>query len=95
MAASNPSSSTSQRHLSGPPAMPIARQPLMRAICPTLLPTDPAAPDTTTVSPGSGLPTSSSPKYAVRPLIPRTPRCTGAGASVVSTCVTPLPSDTA
>src|SRR5437762_1484297 len=60
--------------------MPTARQPLILAICPTTLPTDPAAPDTTTVCPGSGRPTSSSPKYAVRPLMPSTPRCTGAGA---------------
>src|SRR3984885_6210438 len=53
MAASNPTSSTSQRHLSSPPAMPTARQPLIRAICPTMLPTDPAAPETRTVWPGS------------------------------------------
>jgi uncharacterized protein YbjT (DUF2867 family) len=30
-------------------AIPTARQPLIRAICPTTLPTDPAAPETTTV----------------------------------------------
>ena len=54
--------------------MPTVRQPLIRAICPTTLPTAPAAPDTTTVWPGSGRPTSSSPKYAVNPVIPSTPR---------------------
>jgi len=62
IAASNPSSSTSQRHFSGPPVIPTARQPSMRAIWPAMLPTEPAAPDTTTVWPGSGRPTSSSPK---------------------------------
>src|ERR1700691_5627996 len=54
--------------------MPPARQPLIRAICPTMLPTDPAAPETRTVCPGSGRPTSSRPKYAVSPLMPRAPR---------------------
>ena len=68
------------RHFSGPPAIPTARQPLIRAIWPTMLPTEPAAPETTTVCPGSGRPTSSSPKYAVRPLIPSAPRCTGGAA---------------
>ena len=48
-AASNPTSSTSHRHLSSPPAIPTARQPLIRAICPAILPTEPAAPETTTV----------------------------------------------
>ena len=35
-----------------PPAMPTTRQPLILAICPTTVPTAPAAPETTTVSPG-------------------------------------------
>ena len=39
-----------------------------------VVPTDPAAPDTATVSPASGRPTSSSPKYAVSPLRPSVPR---------------------
>jgi len=38
------------------------RAPLDLAICPTIDPTDPAAAETTTVSPAFGLPTSSSPK---------------------------------
>ena len=40
----------------------------MRAICPTADPVAPAAPETTTVSPAFGRPTSSSPKYAVIPV---------------------------
>ena len=35
--------------------MPTTRQPLIFAIWPTTLPTAPAAPETTTVSPGFGL----------------------------------------
>ncbi len=45
--------------------MPTTRQPLIFAIWPTTVPTAPAAPETTTVSPGCGLPISSRPKYAV------------------------------
>ncbi len=74
MAASNPSSSRIQAHLSAPPAMPTTRQPLIFATWPTTVPTAPAAPDTTTVLPGCGLPTSSSPKYAVMPGMPRVDR---------------------
>ena len=37
--------------LSSSPAYPMTLQPLSLAICPTRLPTAPAAPDTTTVSP--------------------------------------------
>ena len=59
--------STSQSHFSLPPAMPTTRHPLIRAIWPATEPVAPAAPDTTTVSPAFGLPTSSSPKYAVMP----------------------------
>jgi hypothetical protein len=58
------------RHFSGPPAMPTTRQPLIFAIWPTSPPTAPAAPETTTVSPALGLPTSSRPKYAVTPGMP-------------------------
>jgi NADPH-dependent curcumin reductase len=47
--------------------MPTTRQPLIFASWPTVWPTAPAAPDTTTVSPGFGSPTSSRPKYAVMP----------------------------
>jgi len=63
MAASKPNSSVSARHFSGPPAMPMTRPaPLILAICPAMLPTAPAAPDTTTVSPSFSLPVSSRPK---------------------------------
>ena len=48
--------------LSVEPAMPTVRQPAILAIWPTAEPTDPAAVDTTTVSPGRGRPTSSSAK---------------------------------
>jgi len=46
--------SWSQPIFESAPAIPIARQPLILAICPTSDPTAPAAPDTTTVSPGFG-----------------------------------------
>lgn len=45
----------------GPPVMPTVRQPFTRAICPTHEPTEPAAVDTTTVSPGWGRPSCSKP----------------------------------
>ena len=48
--------------LFAPPAMPTTRQPLMRAIWPATEPVAPAAPETSTVSPGLGSPRSSSPK---------------------------------
>ena len=51
--------------------MPMVRQPLILAICPTHDPTAPAAVETTTVSPAFGWPISSSAKYAVRPFSPR------------------------
>ncbi len=54
-AASNPNSSTSARHFSGPPAIPTARAPLILAIWPTADPTGPVAAATTTVSPGCRL----------------------------------------
>jgi hypothetical protein len=54
--------------------MPTARAPLTFAICPTIDPTAPAAPETSTVSPSFRAPTSSSPKYAVMPGMPSAPR---------------------
>ena len=62
MHASNPNSSVTSGHLAGPPAMPMTWQPLILAICPATLPTAPAAPDTTTVSPSLSRPVSSRPK---------------------------------
>ena len=53
-----------------PPAMPITRQPLILAICPTTEPVAPAAPETTTVSAAFGSPISSNPKKAVIPVVP-------------------------
>src|SRR5437763_740543 len=58
---------------------------------PTNMPTAPAAPDTTTVSPGLGWQMSSSPKYAVMPVMPSVPRNSGSGATLGSTLVTPWP----
>src|SRR3954447_26138155 len=93
MAASKPSSSTSQRHFSSPPAMPTTRPaPLIRATWPATLPTAPAAPLMTTVSPSSSAPTSSTPKYAVRPGMPSAPRYEGSGASDGSIFCIPPPS---
>ena len=55
--------------------MPTTRAPLTFAICPTIVPTAPAAPQTSTVSPSPfSAPTSSSPKYAVMPGMPSAPR---------------------
>ena len=59
-----------QSHFSGEPAEPMTVHPLILAICPAIDPVEPAAPDTKTVSPSSGWPTSSRPKYAVRPVVP-------------------------
>src|SRR5881397_3196385 len=50
--------------------MPTVRQPASFASCPAICPTAPAAAETTTVSPGRGLPMSNSPKYAVNPVRP-------------------------
>ena len=60
--------------------MPTARAPLSFAIWPTADPTGPVAAATTTVSPGCGLPSSSSPAYAVKPGIPSTPSAVWTGA---------------
>ena len=62
MQASNPKSSTTALHLCGPPAMPTTRAPAILAICPATDPVAPAAAETTTVSPGWGLPMSVIPK---------------------------------
>ena len=70
MHASKPSSSTTQLHFSFVPAMPTTRQPTIFAIWPAIEPTPPAAPDTTNVSPAFGWPMSSTPKYAVTPVLP-------------------------
>ena len=67
--------------------MPITVQPLIFATWPTTEPTAPAAPDTTTTSPGFASPTSSSPKYAVIPGMPSVERKTGSGARRWSTFV--------
>ena len=74
MAASKPSSSVSIRHFSAPPAIPTTRQPFTRAIWPAMVPTAPAAPETTTVSPALASATSRRPKYAVIPGMPSAPR---------------------
>ena len=83
------------RHFSSPPAIPTARQPLILAIWPTTLPTAPAAPETTTVSPSWGLPISSRPKYAVIPGMPSVPRYVGSGASAGSILISESPDRTA
>ena len=80
-AASKPNSSSSAAHFSGPPAIPTARAPFTLAIWPTAEPTGPVAAATATVSPGFGLPISSSPAYAVNPGIPSTPRAVDTGAA--------------
>src|SRR6516165_7721967 len=72
MHASNPKSSTTARHFSGPPAIPTTRAPAILAIWPATDPVAPAAADTTTVSPGWGRPMPAIPKYAVAPVGPYT-----------------------
>ena len=71
--------------LSGPPAIPTVRQPVSFAIWPTICPTAPAAPETTTVSPGFGSQTSSRPKYAVNPVAPITCSASVGGSSTGGT----------
>ena len=61
-------------------AIPTTRAPARFASCPATLPVAPAAADTTTVSPGLTAP-SSSPKYAVSPFSPSTPRWCDNGPS--------------
>ena len=68
----------------GPPAIPTVRHPVIFAICPTADPTDPAAVETTTVSPAAAWPISSRPKYAVMPLSPSTPSESDNGRSALS-----------
>jgi hypothetical protein len=72
-AASKPSWSVSSAHFSGPPAIPTTRAPSALASWPATEPTAPAAADTTTVSPGCGLPMSRIPTHAVSPVIPSAP----------------------
>ena len=57
-AASKPSRSVSSAHFSAPPAIPTTRAPSDLASWPATEPTAPAAAETTTVSPGCGLPMS-------------------------------------
>src|SRR3954470_1288956 len=89
MHASKPSSSTTYLHLSGDPAMPTARHPLIFASWPTTCPTAPDAAETTTVSPGFGRPISSRPKYAVRPGMPSHESELWIGASAGSILLAP------
>ena len=60
--------------LLSPPAMPIARQPVVFANCPTTLPTAPLAAETRTVSPALGSQMRLRPYHAVTPGMPTTPR---------------------
>src|ERR1700759_1796239 len=95
MHSSKPRSFLTKSHLSLPPAMPTARAPLILAIWPTADPTAPDAAATTTVSPGCGLPISSSPVYAVMPGMPSTPTAVETGPSFGSILVSPLPAESA
>src|ERR1700756_2354943 len=95
MQPSKPSSLRAYSHFSCAPAIPTTWHPLIFASWPTIAPTAPAAADTTTVSPAFGCPTLRSPKYAVRPGIPRTPNAVEIGASEGSTFCAPAPSDNA
>ena len=87
MHSSKPSDRT-QSHFSGPPAVPITWQPRILAIWPATDPVAPAAPETTTVSPACGFPMSSNPKYAVRPVVPKTPMAS-TGSAPGGTCRMP------
>jgi hypothetical protein len=73
----------------------MTRQPATRAICPTALPTAPAAPETKIVSPSSGRPISKSPYQAVKPGIPSTPSAVDTGATAGSIGRRPDPSESA
>ena len=77
------------------PAMPIARAPLRRAICPTMQPTGPEAAETSTVSPARSCATSSRPKYAVMPGTPRMPSAVEAGTCPGCSRQASAPSETA
>ena len=79
MQASKRASRRTQSHFACEPAMPMARAPLRRAICPTMQPTGPEAAETSTVSPARSCATSSRPKYAVMPGTPRMPSAVDAG----------------
>ena len=63
----------------------MARQPQILAIWPAIWPTDPAAAEITTVSPGLMRPVSISAKYAVGPLVPRKSSQCGRSATSGST----------
>ena len=52
------------------PALPTTRHPLILASCPTSIPTEPAAAETNTSSPGLGFPTIVKPAHAVKAGIP-------------------------
>src|SRR6266550_4394637 len=65
--------------------MPTVRQPASLASCPAICPTAPAAAETTTVSPGRGLPMSKRPKYAVNPVRPTACSASVGGSSTGGT----------
>jgi len=69
----------------------VTRQPLILAIWPATEPVAPAAPDTTTVSPGLILPISIIPKYDVRPLTPKNPNARLGGVPGATFCIPPKP----
>ena len=60
--------------------MPTTRAPARLASCPATEPTAPDAADTTTVSPFFGWQISVTPRYAVAPGMPSTPRYADSGA---------------
>ena len=73
------------------PAIPTTLQPNIFPICPTILPTAPAAPEIIIVSPFLGFPISVNPRKAVIPVIPNAPRYTDSPTSEVSTTRSPSP----
>src|SRR6266851_962860 len=93
MEASAPSSLVRYAHLSSVPAVPTTRQPTILPIWTTRDPVAPAAPETTSVSPGLGLPIILSPYQPVKPGIPSTPRYAARGSDG-STGLSPSPLDT-
>ena len=76
------------------PVIPTVVHPLILAIWPTQEPTDPAAVDTTTVSPETGCPTLRSPRYAVIPFIPATPNDVDIGRVLVVIFLSTTPAST-
>src|SRR5882757_3198217 len=73
--------------------MPTARHPANFASWPTTLPTAPLAALTTTVSPALGSMILLSPYHAVIPGMPTGPRYADSGTCVVSTFISPAPSE--